>query len=55
MQILGASSGNSGLRYARRNFEELLQNFYEAIEGCLLVDVSAISIGATDKLLETAV
>ncbi len=36
-------------------FEELLQNLYEAIEGCLSVDVSVISIGATDKLLEIAV
>jgi hypothetical protein len=37
MQILGGSSGNSGLRYARRNFEELLQNLYEAVEECLLL------------------
>ncbi|MDQ3748409.1 MAG: type II toxin-antitoxin system HicB family antitoxin [Acidobacteriota bacterium] len=36
-------------------FEELLQNLYEAVEGCLSVDVSAISIGETDKLLEIAV
>ncbi len=36
-------------------FEELLQNLYEAVEGCLSVDVSAISIGVTDKLLEIAV
>ncbi len=36
-------------------FEELLQNLYEAVEGCLSVDVSDISIGATDKLLEIAV
>ncbi len=36
-------------------FEELLQNLYEAIEGCLSVDVSVISNGATDKLLEIAV
>ncbi len=36
-------------------FEELLQNLYEAVEGCLSVDVSTISISATDKLLEIAV
>ena len=36
-------------------FEELLQNLYEAVEGCLSVDVSTISIGATDRLLEIAV
>jgi predicted RNase H-like HicB family nuclease len=37
------------------NFEELLQNLYEAIEGCLSVDISKISIGANDKLFEIAV
>jgi predicted RNase H-like HicB family nuclease len=37
------------------NFEELLQNLYEAIEGCLSVDVSTISISETDRLLEIAV
>jgi predicted RNase H-like HicB family nuclease len=36
-------------------FEELLQNLYEAVEGCLSVDVSDIPIGAKDKLLEIAV
>ena len=36
-------------------FEELLQNIYEAVEGCLAVDVSDVSIGANDKLLEIAV
>lgn len=36
-------------------FEELLQNLYEAVEGCLSVDVSNVSIGANDKLLEIAV
>ncbi|MGI8467046.1 MAG: type II toxin-antitoxin system HicB family antitoxin [Pyrinomonadaceae bacterium] len=36
-------------------FEELLQNLYEAVEGCLSVDVSNIPIGAADRLLEIAV
>jgi predicted RNase H-like HicB family nuclease len=36
-------------------FEELLQNLYEAVEGCLSVDVSEIPIGSTDRLLEIAV
>jgi predicted RNase H-like HicB family nuclease len=36
-------------------FEELLQNLYEAVEGCLSVDIPTDSIGATDKLLEIAV
>ncbi len=36
-------------------FEELLQNIYEAVEGCLSVEIPTDSIGATDKLLEIAV
>jgi len=36
-------------------FEELLENLYEAVEGCLAVDMSAIKIGKTDRLLEIAV
>lgn len=36
-------------------FEELLQNLYEAIEGCLSVDISAMEIGKTDRILEIAV
>ena len=36
-------------------FEDLLQNLYEAIEGCLSVDVSDIQMSSTDKLLEIAV
>lgn len=37
------------------DFEELLKNLYEAVEGCLSVDVSSIQIGAKDRLLEIAV
>lgn len=37
------------------SFEELLENLYEAIEGCLSVDLSQISIGEKDRLLEIAV
>jgi len=36
-------------------FEELLQNLYEAVEGCLSVEIPTDSIGATDKLLEIAI
>lgn len=36
-------------------FEELLENLYEAVEGCLSVDTSKIKIGKTDRLLEIAV
>ena len=37
------------------SFEELLGNLYEAIEGCLSVDLSTIKMGKTDRLLEIAV
>ncbi|MGF1641441.1 MAG: type II toxin-antitoxin system HicB family antitoxin [Rhodospirillales bacterium] len=36
-------------------FEELLQNLYEAIEGCLSVDVEAPKSGDKGRVLEIAV
>ena len=36
-------------------FEELLANLYEAIEGCLSVDVTDIAIQANDRVFEIAV
>ncbi len=36
-------------------FEELLKNLYEAIEGCLSVDILNIEISANDKIMEIAV
>lgn len=36
-------------------FEELLQNLYEAIEGCLSVDVSPAQIRENGRVLEIAV
>jgi predicted RNase H-like HicB family nuclease len=36
-------------------FEELLQNLYEAIEGCLSVDVDAPKSDGTQRVLEIAV
>ena len=36
-------------------FEELLQNLYEAIEGCLSVDVESVEIQDNDRILEIAV
>ncbi|MBX3294722.1 MAG: type II toxin-antitoxin system HicB family antitoxin [Acidobacteria bacterium] len=36
-------------------FEELLANLYEAIEGCLSVDVQPIQVGDRTRLLEIAV
>jgi predicted RNase H-like HicB family nuclease len=36
-------------------FEELLGNLYEAVEGCLSVDVSKVQISADDRVWEIAV
>ncbi len=36
-------------------FEELLRNLYEAVEGCLAVDVEAVNLAAEDRVLEIAV
>ncbi|GAB4581636.1 MAG: hypothetical protein Fur0022_43850 [Anaerolineales bacterium] len=36
-------------------FEELLQNLYEAVEGCLAVDVSPVDLSKDDRILEIAV
>jgi len=36
-------------------FEELLQNLYEAVEGCLSVDVSPSQLADSDQVLEIAV
>ena len=37
------------------SMEELLVNLYEAVEGCLSVDLESISLKKTDKILEIAV
>jgi len=36
-------------------FDELLKNIYEAVEGCLSVDVQDISITDKDKIMEIAI
>ena len=36
-------------------FDELLKNIYDAVEGCLSVDMKDIPISATDKVLDIAV
>ena len=36
-------------------FEELLANIYEAVEGCLSVDVQDVSVSEKDKVMEIAV
>ncbi len=36
-------------------FDELLSNIYEAVEGCLSVDLQDIVISKNDKIMEIAV
>ena len=36
-------------------FDELLSNIYEAVEGCLSVDVKDVKLSDKDKVLEIAV
>ncbi|MBI5478800.1 MAG: type II toxin-antitoxin system HicB family antitoxin [Deltaproteobacteria bacterium] len=36
-------------------FEELLKNLYEAVQGCLSVDIEAPSVLENDRVLEIAV
>ncbi len=36
-------------------FEELLGNLYEAVEGCLSVDLSSLETGEKDRVMEIAV
>ena len=36
-------------------FEELLQNLYDAVEGCLSVDVTNAEVKDSDRVLEIAV
>lgn len=37
------------------SFNELLSNIYEAVEGCLSVDVQDIVLSGKDKIMEIAV
>ena len=41
--------------HARLAFDELLANIYEAVEGCLAVDLKDVPVTAKDKVLEIAV
>ena len=36
-------------------FDELLHNIYEAVEGCLSLDVKDIAITGRDRIMEIAV
>jgi predicted RNase H-like HicB family nuclease len=37
------------------SFEDLLKNLYEAVEGCLSVDLEDVVTSDTDKILEIVV
>ncbi|MCI5151309.1 MAG: type II toxin-antitoxin system HicB family antitoxin, partial [Candidatus Electrothrix sp. MAN1_4] len=37
------------------SFDELLSNIYEAVEGCLSVDIQDITVSDKDKVMEIAV
>lgn len=37
------------------SFDELLGRLYEAVDGCLSVDMENIAIGPTDRVLDIAV
>ena len=37
------------------SFEELLSNIYEAVEGCLSVDVAPSSTGKHDRVMDIAI
>ncbi len=36
-------------------FDELLRNLYEAVEGCLSVDIKGIPLTSKDRIMEIAV
>ena len=37
------------------DMQELIQNLYDAIEGCLSIDVDTIHMEQTDRIMELAV
>ena len=37
------------------SFEDLLVNLYEAVEGCLSVEIQDIPVSETDRIIEIAV
>jgi predicted RNase H-like HicB family nuclease len=47
--------GIPGCATQGETFEELLQNLYEAVEGCLSVDVEDQELTGKDRVLEIAV
>jgi predicted RNase H-like HicB family nuclease len=47
--------GIPGCATQGETFDELLTNIYEAVEGCLSVDVQDIAVSAKDRIMEIAV
>ena len=47
--------GIPGCATQGETLEELLQNIHEAVEGCLSVDVSQISTGVHDRVVEIVI
>ena len=45
----------SGCATQGDTFDELLSNLYEAVEGCLSVDVQRIDLSKKDKVMEIAI
>ena len=45
----------AGCATQEETFDELLHNLYEAVEGCLSVDVQDLQISNKDKIMEIAV
>ena len=45
----------SGCATQGDSFDELLSNLYEAIEGCLSVDVQHIDLSENDRVMEIAI
>ena len=37
------------------SFDELLKNLYEAVEGCLSVNIQDIAVSESDKVMEIAI
>ena len=53
---LGAEvPANPGCATQGETFEDLLHNLYEAIEGCLSIDVAAAQLSEGDRVLAIAV
>ncbi len=45
----------AGCATQAETFEELVSNIYEAVEGCLSVDIQEIPVSGKDKVMEITV